>query len=116
MSSIGYYDQSYPPSLWAPVVNPATGVTPGTPGYFTPGECDIPFNITELRALGPLGQTTAWTTNQFVVLGNASVAYWNGTGWLTGHAPLTQTESTTTTFAAIPVDNPPDTSSEEPSA
>lgn len=86
---VGYYDTSYPPSLWAPPAPepiPPTGATAGTPGSFTPTGCDIPANITALRTLGALGNTTAWTTGQYVVLGDASNAYWNGTLWAVGIA------------------------------
>ena len=82
-----YYDQSYPPSLWTPVPIPATGVTPGIPGSFTPPGCDIPANITALRTMGPLGETIAWTVGQYVVLGDNTHAYWGGTIWAVGEAP-----------------------------
>lgn len=63
-----------------------TGVTPGTPGSFNPSGATLPANITALRALGALGETTAWTTGQYVVLGNAAQVSWDGTGWITGAA------------------------------
>lgn len=63
-----------------------TGVTPGTPGSFTPAGATVPSTIAELRALGALGQTTAWTTGQYVVYGSSSHAHWDGTDWQTGNA------------------------------
>lgn len=80
-----YYDTSYPPSLWTPPAPiPATGVIPGTPGTFQPLGCDTPADLAELQGLGALGETTAWTTGQYVVLGDSSNAYWNGTAWVAG--------------------------------
>lgn len=66
---------------------PPTGVTAGTPGTFTPPGSQTPANITALRALGALGQTTAWTGGQYVVLGDVSHAYWDSDSWETGNAP-----------------------------
>lgn len=63
-----------------------TGVTAGAPGSFSPVGATPPANITALRALGALGQTTAWTTGQYVVLGNAAQVSWDGTDWKTGAA------------------------------
>lgn len=103
-----YYDTSYPPSLWEiPAPIPPTGVTVGTPGSFTPAGSDIPNDLAELNALGALGQTIAWITGQYVVLGNATNAHWSGTLWVSGIA-TTQSE----TFTAVPVDELPPT--EEP--
>lgn len=65
-----------------------TGVIAGTPGSFTPPTATIPANLTTLQGLGPLGATTAWTVGQRVVLGDASEAYWAGTVWLVGRAPV----------------------------
>lgn len=89
-----YYDESYPPSLWAPEVpegegtsNAPTGVNQGTPGEFLPPGSDVPANITALRALGPLGQSSKWGWGMYVILGNSSHAYWSGSGWVAGEAP-----------------------------
>lgn len=74
---------------WGPAVPGTvvvTGVTAGTPGAFTPAGAPIPATLTDLQALGALGQTTAWTTGQYVNLGDASKAYWNGTAWTAGTA------------------------------
>lgn len=74
---------------WGPAVPGAvtpTGVTPGTPGSFTPSGAAVPADLTALQGLGALGQTTAWTIGQHVVLGDASHAYWNSTAWVVGEA------------------------------
>ena len=66
---------------------PPNGVTPGAPGVFTPPGCVIPATLAALQALGNLGETAAWTTGQWVELGDASDAHWNGTAWVVGMAP-----------------------------
>lgn len=63
-----------------------TGVTPGTPGDFVPSGA-VPANLAALQALGALGETTAWTTGQYVSLGDASSAHWDGDSWASGTAP-----------------------------
>lgn len=75
-------------AAWGFIVDSAsdpTGVTAGTPGAFTPSGSTVPANITALRALGSLGQTTAWTTGQYVVIGSGNV-HWDGSDWKTGTA------------------------------
>jgi hypothetical protein len=62
-----------------------TAVTPGTPGSFTPATA-IPANLAALQAIGALGQSTAWTTGQHVILGDASQAHWDGATWAAGAA------------------------------
>ena len=110
---MSYYDTSYPPSLWtAPPVIPVSGVTVGAPGSFTPSGSDIPSDLAELNALGALGQTTAWITGQYVVLGDSSNAHWNGTTWVTGIAvveDIPEVES----FRAVKVDELPETEDTE---
>jgi len=72
-----------------PSPNPAapTGVTEGTPGSFTPAG-EVPANLAALQALGALGESsTAWALGSYVVLGDGSHAYWNGTAWVAGEAP-----------------------------
>lgn len=65
----------------------ATGVTPGIPGSFTPSGATPPSTLSVLQGMGALGETTAWTTGQYVVLGDTSHAYWNGSAWAAGEAP-----------------------------
>jgi hypothetical protein len=68
-----------------------TGVTAGTPGTFQGGSA--PANFTALQSNAVVGNsgsnkpTTAWTAGQYVDLGDASDAYWNGTAWVVGVAP-----------------------------
>jgi len=63
--------------------NKSTVVTAGTPGSF---DKDIPYNLYILISLGALGNTTAWTTGQYIILGNASESHWNSTTWVAGKA------------------------------
>jgi len=58
-----------------------TGATQGTPGSFTPGSGKVPNSLTELRALGAIGQTGAWTGGNYVLLGDGSRARWDGDSW-----------------------------------
>ncbi|MBD3941952.1 hypothetical protein IF188_09620 [Microbacterium sp. NEAU-LLC] len=71
-----------------PLVTPPTGVTEGAPGSFTPSGATPPANLAALNALGALGESsTAWALGSYVVLGDNSHAYWNGTTWVAGEAP-----------------------------
>ena len=69
-----------------PYVTP-TGVTQGSPGDFEPVGATVPYDLATLQALGALGETTAWGTGEYVVLGDSTNAYWNGTAWASGEAP-----------------------------
>lgn len=62
----------------------ATGATEGNPGSFTGGR--IPYNLAELTAWGALGETTAWAAPNNVVLGDGTLAHWNGSAWAAGAA------------------------------
>jgi hypothetical protein len=93
--SSSYYDTSYPPSVWEPVVIPATGATAGIPGSWEPAGSTPPNNVANLMAGIPSVVTaspnTPWTTGQFVQTGTAGVAgraTWTGTAWVGGAAPL----------------------------
>jgi hypothetical protein len=66
---------------------PLTAVTGGTPGAYVPTNGNTPADLDALIALGPLGNTTAWTAGQYIVLGDNSDAYWDGTEWKVGRAP-----------------------------
>ena len=66
---------------------PATGVTPGIPGTFQPANASTPADLAALQALGPLGQTTAWTVGQYVLLGDGTQAHWDGDSWEAGATP-----------------------------
>lgn len=64
-----------------------SGVTPGEPGEFTPTGATVPYDLDTLQDLGALGESTAWTTGQYVELGDGSFAYWDGDSWAAGTAP-----------------------------
>jgi hypothetical protein len=91
------WDESYPPSIFVPPVPPVipvTGVVAGTPGAFAPANATIPADIVALRSdpvVGDAGTNkpgAAWTTGQYVVLGNNAHTYWDGTTWQAGDAPV----------------------------
>ncbi len=63
-----------------------TGATAGIPGAFTPGTATIPYDLGDLQDLGALGQGAAWTTGQYVVLGDGTYANWTGSAWASGEA------------------------------
>lgn len=65
---------------------PATGATAGTPGTFTPGGSSAPADLAALSTV-TASPSTAWATGEYVVLGDASHAYWDGAGWVAGEAP-----------------------------
>jgi hypothetical protein len=64
----------------------ASGATAGTPGTYTPTGAQPPDNLDDTAGL-TASPTTAWTTGQRIVLGDATTAYWNGTAWVAGTAP-----------------------------
>jgi hypothetical protein len=69
-----------------------TGVSGGTPGSFQPANATLPADLVTLAAdpvIGDAGTSApgaAWTTGQYVILGDTSHANWNGTNWVTGDA------------------------------
>jgi hypothetical protein len=66
----------------------ATGATAGTPGSFTPSGASAPADLAALQAGSVTASpASAWTAGQYVDLGDASDAHWNGTAWATGIAP-----------------------------
>lgn len=75
----------------APTVE-ITGVTAGAPGTFAPSGFTPLSNFGALEANGAVGNTgtnkpgAAWTTGQYVVLGDASEASWDGAKWVVGRA------------------------------
>jgi hypothetical protein len=62
----------------------ATGIT--SPGTFTPPGAMAPPNLAAMSGV-TASPATAWTTGQYVVLGDGSQAHWNGTAWVAGVAP-----------------------------
>jgi len=68
----------------------ATGATSGSPGTWTPTGSGTPDNFTALSTAAPAitaSPTTLWTSGQYVVLGDGSNAYWDGSAWQPGVAP-----------------------------
>lgn len=63
----------------------ATGATAGTPGAFTPAGCDSPDKLAELVGV-TASPATAWTTGQYVLLGDGTFAHWVGAAWAAGKA------------------------------
>lgn len=69
-----------------------TGVTAGTPGSYVPSTATPPSSLSALQANEVIGDDgsskpgAAWTTGQYIVLGDDSHAYWDGTGWVEGEA------------------------------
>jgi hypothetical protein len=67
---------------------PATGVTAGSPGSFTPDGAVRPADLGTLQALG-ITDTAAWdiraigTVPEWVALGDGSNVQWNGVTWVT---------------------------------
>jgi hypothetical protein len=66
---------------------PITAITAGIPSTYTPTNATRPLSLGALTALGALGNTTAWTVGQYVVLGDGSEAYWDGNSWELGRKP-----------------------------
>jgi len=62
----------------------ATGATAGTPGTFTPPGAATPSNLGAMAAV-VASPTTAWTTGQHVITGDAQHAFWDGTQWMVGN-------------------------------
>jgi hypothetical protein len=68
-------------------VDPTLAVA-GTPGAFEPANATPPLDLAELVTLDvPASPTTAWTTGQYVSLGDLSAAHWDGDTWEAGTAP-----------------------------
>lgn len=70
----------------------ATGVVAGAPGSFTPAGAVVPVDLPALSAHPNVGDTAlvsaaepAWdTTGDYIVLGDESHAWWDGTNWQAG--------------------------------
>ena len=69
-----------------PLGSPATGADAGTPGTYTPANSYGPETFADIAAL-TASPTTPWTAGQHVVLGDGSLAHWDGTAWAVGAAP-----------------------------
>lgn len=67
----------------------ATGATAGIPGEWTPTDSYAPETLTDLQTASPAivaSPLTAWTTGQYMVLGDDSEAHWDGDSWESGRA------------------------------
>lgn len=65
-----------------------TSATSGTPGTWEPTGAYAPADLAELQAGSVTASpTTAWATGEYVVLGDDSHAYWDGSAWVAGEAP-----------------------------
>jgi hypothetical protein len=63
----------------------ATGALAGTPGTWTPAGSEAPDVFTAMDTVTAT-PATAWTTGQYVTLGDGSEANWAGTAWQSGRA------------------------------
>ena len=106
----GYYDGSYPPSVYAPPVVPATGANAGIPGTWTPPGSTPPADLPTLQGGSVVASpATAWTSGQYVQTGTAGAAgraTWTGSGWVGGAAPLTAKTKSTKTKSTPPEPDP----------
>lgn len=91
MSTI--WDESYPPSLFAPPVITPTGAVAGTPGHWTPSGAQAPATLAEANALG-LSLGPAWTGLTYVPLSPTGSVYWTGGAFALGVAPGLANEPT----------------------
>ncbi|MGW0861296.1 phage tail tube protein [Streptomyces sp. NPDC002611] len=87
---IGVKPMAFGSNNWTYAITPlggslATGATAGSPGSFSPEGSTAPANLAGMADVIAT-PTSAWTTGQHVVLGDASKAYWNGTAWVAGQA------------------------------
>lgn len=66
----------------------ATGATAGIPATLTPVDSYPPETLALLQAGSVIASPlTAWTTGQYLVLGDDSEAYWDSNSWEPGRAP-----------------------------
>jgi hypothetical protein len=65
---------------------PATGTTAGTPATLTPANSYAPADLTDAETGFTATPATAWTSGQYVTLGDGSKAHWDGTAWVAGPA------------------------------
>ena len=76
---------------------PITGIVAGTPATVTPTNATRPYNIEALTNAGALGNTSAWSTGQYVVLRDGSEAFWDGNSWEVGRKAASPPTATTAT-------------------
>lgn len=77
----------------------ATGAVAGDPGIFSAGGV-APPNLAGMTGV-VANPTTAWDGGQYIVIGDGSSAYWNGTVWTAGVAPE-PVVTATSAIAGIP--------------
>ncbi|QXE37121.1 hypothetical protein KQY30_25785 [Streptomyces sp. GMY02] len=87
---LGVKPMTFGSNSWTYAVTPlggtvATGATAGIPGSFTPAGAVAPANLAELVSVIAT-PSTAWTTGQYVILGDSSKASWSGSAWVTDPA------------------------------
>jgi hypothetical protein len=63
----------------------ATSATSGKPGTWAPADSYAPANLADATGVTAT-PNTAWTSGEYVVLGDNSRAHWNGTAWAAGEA------------------------------
>lgn len=80
---------------------PVTAITAGIPATYTPVDATRPYSLGNLVTKGALGNTTAWTVGQYVVIGDGSEAHWDGNSWELDRAPAGSVAPTSAT-AGIP--------------
>lgn len=81
---------TYSTNTWTYALTPlggivATGATAGTPGIFTPAGADSPASLSAMTGI-TASPSSAWTSGQYVLLDDASQAYWTGSAWAAGAA------------------------------
>lgn len=64
----------------------ATGATAGIPGTWTPANAEAPNKFTQMAGAVTASPATAWTTGQYVILGDGTFAHWGGAAWTSGKA------------------------------
>ena len=63
----------------------ATGATAGKPGTFTPSGATPPYSESSLATV-TASPSAAWATGQYIVIGNSTEHYWDGSSWQAGRA------------------------------
>lgn len=63
----------------------STGATAGMPGAWTPAGSDPPNKFQSMDTI-TAAPATAWTTGQYMRLGDGSLAHWAGAAWASGKA------------------------------
>ncbi|AOQ27066.1 hypothetical protein SEA_BRATAYLOR_16 [Streptomyces phage Brataylor] len=92
---LGVKPMTHNTNTWTYAITPlggdviaASGATAGAPGSWLPSGAVAPANLAALQgsSVTPSPDATAWTTGQYVDLGDGSDAYWDGDSWASGQA------------------------------